>query len=104
MGGNIHQVWEHDSIFERASNPDQVQRVLVDIDLLCKGGCVVRAQVPASIRSDADSKVSDTDFHACMADNVGDGCYDAWVDLRGVKIGCIVLVVQGDQEDVRNAR
>ena len=39
-----------------------------------------------------------------MADDVGDGCYDAWVDLRGVKIGCIVLVVQGDQEDVRNAR
>lgn len=31
---NSHEVWEHNHILELASQPNQVERVLVDADLL----------------------------------------------------------------------
>jgi hypothetical protein len=34
-----------------------------------------------------------------LADNVGNGCGDAWIDLGGVVIGRVIIIVEVDEED-----
>lgn len=38
---NLHQIWEHDHILELARQPDQVEGVLVDADLVGQRGGIV---------------------------------------------------------------
>ena len=95
-----HEVGKDNIVLERARDPDQVQRVLVDRDLRGQGGRVVRAQERAPLRVDADAEVSDAHLEHGVADDVGDGCGHAGVDLGGVEDGRVVLVVEVDEEDV----
>jgi len=100
--GHLHEIGEDDGVLEGLRHPDQVQRVLVDVDLLGQGRRVVGAQEAAAVRRDADAEVADPHFELCAADDVGDGGGDARVDLRG-RVGRVVgLVVQRDEEDARN--
>jgi hypothetical protein len=96
--GCLQEVGEDDGVLERCSDPDQIQRILVDVDALRKSGGVVRAQ-ESSICVCAESKVSNTNFERCLSDDVGNGCCDAWIDLSGVVIGRVVIVVEVDEED-----
>lgn len=53
-----HEVWEHDGVLELARQPDEVEGVLVDRDLLGEGGGVVGTQPAAAVRVDADAEVA----------------------------------------------
>ena len=99
-GSNLHQVRENDVVLERAGHPDQVQRVLIDRDLRRQRAGVVAAQERAAVRVDADAEVADAHLELGVADDVGDRRRHARVDLRRVEDGRVVLVVEGDEEDV----
>lgn len=53
-----HEVGEHDRVLELARQPDEVEGVLVDRDLLGERGGVVGAQPAAAVRVDADAEVA----------------------------------------------
>lgn len=95
---NIHQIRENDRVLERARDPDEVQRVLIDADLAGERAGVVRAQEGAAVRVDADAEVADADFELGAADDGGDGVGDARVDLGGVEGRWVFLVVERYQE------
>lgn len=97
----LQEVGEHDGVLEGCSHPDQVQRILVDVDALRKGGGIVRAE-ESTIRVCAESKVSNTDFQCCLSDNIGNGCCNTGIDLCRVVIGRVIIVVKVDEEDARN--
>lgn len=94
----LQKIGEDDGVLERCRNPDQVQRILVDVDALSEGSGIVRAQ-ESTIGVRAESEVSNTNFERCLSDDVGNGCCDAWVDLCWVVIGRVVIVVEVDEED-----
>lgn len=96
---DLHQIWEDDLVLERLSHPDQVQRVLVNGDLLGKERGIVRAQEAASIWIDAEAEVSDSDFHLGLTDDVRYRRCDAGIDLLRVVCGRVTLVPEGDEED-----
>lgn len=98
-GFDLQEVRKHDAILERLGHPDEVQRVLVDADLLREQRRVVGAQEAAAVRVDADAEVADADLELRGADEVGDGGADARVDLRGVVGGRVGVVEEGDDED-----
>lgn len=97
----LQEIGEDNGVLECSCNPDQVQRILVDVDALRKGGGIVRAQERA-VGVRAKSKVSNADFECCLSDNVGNGCCHTGVDLSGVVIGRVIIVVKVDEEDARN--
>lgn len=76
---------------------------MINSNLLGELRRVVGAQEGAAVRVDADAEVADADLEHCVADDVGDGGDDAWVDLGAAKDGRVVLVVEGDEEDVGDA-
>ena len=98
---DLQEVGEDNGILECCRHPDQVERVLVDVDALGKSGGVVRAQEGA-VCVCAQSEVSNTDLKCCLSDNVGNGCCDTGIDLCGIVIGCVIIVVEVDEEDARN--
>lgn len=92
---NSHQVWEDDHVLKLARQPDEVQRVLVDRDLLGQGGGIVGAEPGAAVRVDADAKVAHAGLQAGLA---GDGGYlgvGGVVDLGRVGARRVVAVVEG---------
>ena len=95
-----HEVREHDIVLEGVGDPDQVQRVLVDTDLLCQKCCIVRAEKGSAVWVDAEAEVSDADLEHGLSDDIGDGGCDARVHLCRIICGCVVLVVKVDEEDV----
>lgn len=97
---NSHQVREHHHILKLARQPDQVQGILVDRDLLREGGRVVGAQPRAAIGVDADAKVADAGLQVGGAGKVLDLRVGGVVDLCGVGVWCVVVVVEGEEEDV----
>jgi hypothetical protein len=99
----VQKVREDDGVLERCCHPDQVQRILVDVDALRKSCGVVRAQ-ESSVCVCAESKVANTDFERCLSDNVGNSCGDTWIDLGGVVVGRVIIVVEVDEEDAGNER
>lgn len=101
---NIHEVREHNHVLELARQPYQVERVLVDRDLVGQGGRIVAAQPRAAVRVDADAEVADARLQVGAADDVADGRVDVVVDLRRVGHGRVVLVVDGEEEDVGHQR
>lgn len=100
---DLQKIGEHDGIFECVRDPDQVQRILVDVDALCECGGIVGAEERA-VGVGAEAKVSDTHFELSPADNVGDGGCDTGINLCGVIVGGVVLIVEVDQEDAGNER
>ena len=103
-GFDLQEVRKHDAILERLGHPDEVQRVLVDADLLREQSGVVGAEEAAAVRVDADAEVADADFEHRLSDNVGNSGCDAGVDLCRVICGCIVVIVEGYEEDTRDQR
>jgi len=75
---------------------------LVDIDLLSQCCCVVAAQIPTTVRCDADAKVTNPNLQLGIADYVGDCGCDAWVDLDRTVRWCVGFVVETDKEDSGN--
>lgn len=69
---DLQKIRENDGILECVRNPDQVQRILVDVDALCKGGGVVGAE-EGSVGVGAETKVSNAHFELCSTDDIGDG-------------------------------
>jgi hypothetical protein len=100
---NLQKVGEDNGILECCRNPDQVERVLVDVDALGESGGVVGAQ-EGSVCVCAETKVSDTDFERCLSDNVGDGGCDAGVYLCRVVVWRVIIVVEIDEEDAGDQR
>merc|ERR1719282_780169 len=97
--GDDEQIREDDLVLERLGDPDQVQRILVNADLLREQSGVVGAEEATAVRVDADAEVADADFEHRLSDNVGDGGCDAGVDLCRVVCGGVVIVVEGYEED-----
>ena len=92
--GDLQEIREDDLVLERLGDPDQVQRVLVDADLLGEQSGVVGAEEATAVRVDADAEVADADFEHRLSDNVGDSGCDAGIDLCRVVCGCIVVIVE----------
>ena len=99
QGVGLHEVWEHDFVFERLGDPDQIQRVLIYAYLLGEQCRVVRAEEVAAVWVDADPEVAHADFEHRSSDDVGDGRCDAGVDLCGVVCRRVGLVIEGYEED-----
>lgn len=97
--GNLQQIRKHHTRLERLRDIDQIQRILIDGNLLREQRRIVRAQETAAVRVDADAEVADADFEFGFADDIGDGGRDAGVDLRRAVGGRVVLVVEGYEED-----
>ena len=101
MQGCLQKIGEHDCVLECRCHPDQVQRILVDVDALRKSGGIVRAE-ESTVCVCAQSEVSNTDLKCCLSDNVGNGCCDTRIDLCRVVIWCVIIVVKVDEEDARD--
>lgn len=99
-----HEVWEHDRVLELARQPDEVEGVLVDRDLLGERGGVVGAQPAAAVRVDADAEVAHAGLQVGVAREALDGRVGGVVDLRRVGPRDVVVVVEGYQEDVGDER
>ncbi len=96
---NVHEIRKNNRVLKGTSDPDQVQRILIDADLAGERAGVVRAQKGAPVRVDADAEVADAHFELGAADDVGDGRRHARVDLRRVVGGRVFLVIERYQED-----
>lgn len=105
-GGGCYsqQVGKDDAILERLGDPDQVQRVLVDADLLGEQRGVVGAEEAAAVWVHTDAEVADADLELRGADEVGNGRAHARVDLRRVVGRRVGLVVEADDEDAGDER
>lgn len=101
---NLQQIGEDNAILEGAGNPDQVQRILIDVDLLGESGGIVGAQEVTAVGIDADAEVADAHLEDSATDDVGDSSSDTRVDLRRVVGGSVRLVVHADQEDTGDQR
>lgn len=44
MRRGLHEIGEHNHVLELGSEPDKVERILVDINLFGQGSCIVTAQ------------------------------------------------------------
>lgn len=99
-GENVHEIWEHDHILELARQPDEVERVLVDAHLLGQGGSVVGAEPGAAVRVDADAKVAHAGLELGVAGDALDLRVGGVVDLSGVGVRRVVVIVEGEEEDV----
>jgi hypothetical protein len=83
--GDDEQVGEDDGVLESRRDPHQIERVLVDVQVVDERGGVVGADVAAAVSVDADAEVADAHAELGVADNVCDGLRDTGVDLlRGV--------------------
>lgn len=100
---DLQKIREDDCVLERRRNPDQVQRILVDVDPLRQRCRIVRAQEGA-VSVGAETEVSNAHFQLCLADNVGDGSCHTGIDLRGIVGGSVFIIVEVDEEDAGNKR
>ena len=100
---NLQKVGEDNGILECCCDPDQVERVLVDVDALGESGGVVGAQ-ESSVCVCAETKVSDAHFERCLADDVGNGGCHARVYLCRVVVWRVIIVVEVDEEDAGDQR
>lgn len=91
---NLHQIRENNHILELRSEPDQVERVLVDRDFLGESGGIVTAQPRPTVRVHADTKVADASLQVSVSSNVFNGGVHIVVDLGRVRVGCVRLVVK----------
>lgn len=94
----LQEVGENDGVLEGRRHPDQVQWILIYVDALRKSGSIVRAEESA-VCVCAQSEVSNAHFKRCLSNNVGDSCCDTRIDLCRIVIGCIIIVVEIDEED-----
>ena len=99
----LQEIGEDDGVLERCRYPDQVQRILVDVDALRESSGIVRAQ-ECAVGVCAEAEVANADFERCLSDNVGNGCCDAGIDLCRIVIGRVVIVVEVDEEDAGDQR
>jgi hypothetical protein len=100
---DLQKVGEDNGILECCRDPDQVERVLVDVDALGESGGVVRAQESA-VCVCAETKVTHADFERCLSNNVGDGCCHAGVYLCRIVVWRVIIVVEVDEEDAGDQR
>lgn len=98
--GDDEQVWEYYTVLERIGDPDQIQRILIDTDRFGQQRRIVRAEETSSVGVDTDSKISDSYFQMCVANEIGYRRADAGIDLGWVVCGRVHLVVEGYEEDV----
>ena len=100
---NLQKVGEDNGILECCCDPDQVERVLVDVDALGESGGVVGAQ-ESSVCVCAETKVADADFERCLSNNVRNGSCDTGVYLCRVVVWRVIIVVEVDEEDAGDQR
>lgn len=98
--GNDKEVGEDDGVFERAGHPNQVKRVLIDADQICKRGRILVTHPCSAICFDTDAEVSNSYSKVGVVYYVGNGGRHARVDLHRAENRRILLVVQGDEIDV----
>lgn len=92
---NSHQVGKDNHVLELAGQPDEVEGVLVDRDLLGQGGGVVGAQPGAAVRVDADAEEAHAGLEVGVACDAGELGVGRIVDLCRVRVWGVVLVVEG---------
>ena len=97
--GDNEQVRENNGILEGSSNPDEVQRVLVNGHVVDERCGIVGADEATAVSVDADAEVADAHTKLCVADNVGNCGCDTGVDLFRCVGGCELFVPHGDEED-----
>ena len=97
--GDDEQIREDDGVLESGGDPHQVERILVDVQVVDECGGVVGADVAAAVSVDADTEVSDAHAELRISDNVCDGLCDAGVDLFGRIRGCVLFIPERDEED-----
>lgn len=90
--GNDEEIGEDDGVLEGCCDPHEVERVLVDVQIVDECGGVVGADVAAAVSVDADTEVSDAHSELRISDNVCDGLRDAGVDLFGRIGGCVLFI------------
>lgn len=83
-----------------ASQPNQVERVLIDADLLSQCRGIVRAQPGTSIWIDTDAKVAHARLKLSVAGQGLELRVLGKVDLGRVGVRDVVVVVEGEEEDV----
>ena len=99
-----HQIRKHNHVFELRGQPDQIERILVDRDLVGEGRGIVTAQPGAAVRVHADAEVAHTSLQVGVTGDNGDGRVGIVVDLRGVGNRFIALIVQREEEDAGDER
>lgn len=99
----LQEVGENDGVLEGRCHPDQVQWILVDVDALRKSGSIVRAEESA-VCVCAQSEVSNAHFKRCLSNNVGDSRCHTRIDLCRIVVGCVIIVVEIDEEDAGDER
>ena len=88
-----HQIWENNVIFECTCDPNQIQRILINRNLLCKRTCIVATQEATPVVVNANAKVAHSNLQLGLADDVGDCCRYPGVYLSGIEDGWIGLVI-----------
>jgi hypothetical protein len=75
------QIRKNNHILELTSQPDQVQRILIDLYPVGQGSSIVAAQPRATLGTDADAEKPNTRLEARVADQVADLRVNIVVDL-----------------------
>lgn len=99
---NSHQIGENNHILKLASQPDQIQRVIVRRHLRDQRGGIIATYPGAPVGVHADTKIPDPRLQVRVADDVSDGGVDVVVDLRRVGDRRVLLVIDGEEEDIRD--
>ena len=89
----MHQIRKHNHILELASQPNEVQRVLVHRDFVGERGGVVAAQPRTPVRVDADAEVSYASLKVGTPDDVSNSDVDIVINLRCVGDSHVVFIV-----------
>ena len=77
---------------------------MVDRNLVREGGRIIAADPRTPIGIHTDAKIPHTCLQFCSANNVTDGGVDIVIDLCGVRHCCVLLIIEGQEEDVRDER
>lgn len=78
---DLHQVGEHNHILKLARQPNQIQRILINADLVRQTRRIVAAEPGSAIGVDADAEESHARLELRPADDLGDCGVNAEVCL-----------------------
>ena len=101
-GEPLHQVWEHDHILELACQPNQVQGILFNGDFVCQSRSIITTKPSSTVWIDANAKVSNSGLQNSVTRYSGYCVMDIEVNLCSRWVRRVLLVVEGDEEDVGN--
>lgn len=81
--GGLHQIWKHNHILELTSQPNQIERILINTDFIRQSRSVVTAKPRSSIWIDAYTEVAYACGESGATDDIADGGVHVEVRLCG---------------------